>query len=95
MSDVSRRTTSRARGPTIAIVLGWQIVAAPLLLQIKALGTLREGLLAAATEHLAPADLYDHGPTVPMSLAAAAAVVAAWTIVALALGAWRTATRDA
>lgn len=83
-----------SRGTTIAIVLGWQIVAAPLLLQIKALGALREGLLPAATQRLAPADLFDRAPTVPMSIAAAAAVVTAWTIVLLALGAWRTATRD-
>jgi hypothetical protein len=32
---------------------------------------------------------------VPMSLTAAVAVVAAWTFVPLAAGAWRTCTRDA
>src|SRR5206468_3090610 len=46
-----------SRGTTIGIVLGWQIVAAPVLLQIAALGSFREGLLGAASERLAPAAL--------------------------------------
>jgi hypothetical protein len=88
-------STLGSRGTTIGIVLGWQIIAVPVLLQIKALGSLREGLLGAATEHLAPAALFQGGPTVPMSLSAAALVVVAWAVVPLAVGAWRTCTRDA
>jgi hypothetical protein len=84
-----------SRGTTIGVVLGWQIVAMPLLLQIRALGSLREGLVGAATERLQPAGLFEGGGAVPMSLAAAAAVIAAWTVVPLAAGAWRTCTRDA
>ena len=84
-----------SRGTTIGIVLGWQIVAAPVLLQIGALGSLREGLLGAAIERLEPAALFEGPPIVPMSLAAVALVVVAWTIVPLAIGAWRTCTRDA
>jgi hypothetical protein len=84
-----------SRGTTIGILLGWQLVAMPLLLQIGALGALREGLLEAATQRLSPAALLEAGPTVPMSLAAAVAVIAAWTILPLAVGAWRTCTRDA
>jgi hypothetical protein len=84
-----------SRGTTIGIVLGWQIVAAPVLLQIETLGSLREGLLGAATERLAPAALFEGGTTVPMSLPAAALVIVAWTVVPLAVGAWRTCTRDA
>jgi hypothetical protein len=84
-----------SRGTTIGIVLGWQIVAAPVLLEIGALGSLREGLLGAATERLEPAALFEGGTTVPMSLAAAALVIVAWTVVPLAVGAWRTCTRDA
>src|SRR5437762_2895283 len=67
----------------------------PALLQIGVLGTFRETLLGAATERLAPAALFEGSPTVPMSLAAAALVIALWTIVPLALGAWRTCRRDA
>jgi hypothetical protein len=84
-----------SRGTTIGIVLGWQIVAAPVLLEIGALGSLREGLLGAATERLEPAALFEGGTTVPMSLLAAALVIVAWTVVPLAAGAWRTCTRDA
>ncbi len=84
-----------SRGTTIGIVLGWQIVAAPVLLQIGALGSFREGLLGAATERLAPAALFEGRPTVPMSISAAALVIAAWSVVPLAAGAWRTYTRDA
>ena len=84
-----------SRGTTIAIVLGWQLVAMPLLLQIRVLGSVREGLVVAATERLEPPALFEGGTTVPISLAAAVAVVVAWTAVPLALGAWRTCTRDA
>ncbi len=84
-----------SRAVTIGIVLGWQIAAVPLLLQINMLGSFREALLGAATERLAPAALFDGHPAVPMSIAATAAVILAWTVVPLALGAWRTSTRDA
>jgi hypothetical protein len=83
-----------SRGTTIGIVLGWQLIAMPLVLQIGALGSLREGLVGAATERLEPA-LLESGATVPMSLAATIAVIVAWTVVPLAAGAWRTCTRDA
>jgi hypothetical protein len=88
-------STLGSRGTTIGILLGWQLIAMPLLLQIGALGSLREGLVGAATERLEPARLFEGGATVPMSLAAAVAVITAWTVVPLAVGAWRTCTRDA
>jgi hypothetical protein len=88
-------STIGSRGTTIGIVLGWQIVAAPVLLEIKTLGSLREGLVGAATDHIAPAALFEGSPKVPISIAAAILVVVAWTVVPLAIGAWRTCTRDA
>ena len=84
-----------SRGTTIGIVFAWQIVVTPLLLQIKTLGSFREGLLGAGTARLEPSGLLSHPAHVAMSLAAAVAVLAAWTLVPLALGAWRTVTRDA
>lgn len=84
-----------SRGTTIGIVFAWQIVVTPLLLQIKTLGSLREGLLGAATARLEPSALLNHPAHVAMSIAAATVVVIAWTAVALALGAWRTVKRDA
>ena len=85
-----------SRGTTIGIVFAWQIVVTPLLVQIKALGSSREGLLGAATERLRPGGLLND-PTIEfgMTIAVAAVVLVAWTAVPLALGAWRTATRDA
>jgi len=83
-----------SRAITIGVVLGWQLVAVPLLPQVKLLGSFREALPRAATERLEPSALFD-GPTVRMSIAAAVVTIIAWTIVPLALGAWRTATRDA
>jgi len=85
-----------SRGTTIGIVFAFQLVVTPLLLPIRTLGASREGLLGAATERLKPSGLLtgsaiDFG----MTIAVAAVVILAWTIVPLALGAWRTATRDA
>jgi hypothetical protein len=88
-------STVGSRGTTIGLVLGWQIVAAPVLLQIKTLGALREGLVGAATDNLAPAALFEGSPKVSISIGAAALVIVAWTVVPLAVGAWRTCTRDA
>jgi hypothetical protein len=67
----------------------------PLLLQIQALGVFHESMVGAATERLEPAAVLGNGVHVAMSLTAAVLVIAAWTIVPLAAGAWRTATRDA
>ncbi|MGZ8698191.1 MAG: hypothetical protein ACXWZ1_12635, partial [Gaiellaceae bacterium] len=88
-------STVGSRGTTIGIVLGWQIVAAPVLVQIKTLGALREGLVGAATDNLAPAALFEGSPKVSMSIGAAVLVIVAWTVVPLAVGAWRTCRRDA
>jgi hypothetical protein len=84
-----------SRGTSIGLLLGWLLVAMPLLKQIDALGVFREALSGAATERLEPAAVLGEGAHVPMSLTAAVLVIAAWTIVPLAAGAWRTMTRDA
>jgi hypothetical protein len=84
-----------SRATSIGVLFGWSIVASPLLLQIASLGFLREGLLRSATQRFEPASILGDGQPVAMSLAAATAVVLAWTLVSLAVGAWRTSTRDA
>ncbi len=84
-----------SRGTSIGILLAWQLVAVPLLLQVGILGVLREGFVEAVTNRLAPAALVEGSVAVPMSLGAAAAVIAAWIAVPLAVGAWRTCARDA
>jgi hypothetical protein len=83
-----------SRGTSIGILLGFWVVAMPLLVSIGALGSFREALVGAALDRLEPAAL-EGNPAVSMSLAAAIAVVLAWMLVPLAVGAWRTCTRDA
>jgi hypothetical protein len=80
---------------SIGLLLGWLLAVEPILLAIDVLGSLRIGLLAAAGQRLEPAALTDGGPSVPMSVGAALLVVAAWTVIPLLVGAWRTQTRDA
>lgn len=83
-----------SRGTAIGILLAWQLAVAPLLLAVGALGGLREGILTAAVQRLRPAEIGGE-LAVSMSLGVALAVVAAWLAVPLAVGGWRTATRDA
>jgi hypothetical protein len=83
-----------SRGTSIGILLGFWLVAMPLLYAIGALGTLRQGLPLTALEHFRPGAFGAETP-VPMSPAAATAVLLAWTVVPLAAGTWRTCTRDA
>jgi hypothetical protein len=66
----------------------------PLLLNLGALGAMREGLAIAALERFRP-EAFAAPTPVPMSLGAAIAGLVAWTAFPLALGAWRTCTRDA
>jgi hypothetical protein len=84
-----------SRGTSVGLLLGWWLVAMPLLLGLGALGSLREGLVGAALERFMPDALGGNDPYVSMSFAAAIAVLVVWAVVPLALGAWRTSTRDA
>jgi hypothetical protein len=84
-----------SRGTSIGVLLGWWVIAMPLLQSFGVLGAYREGLVTAAIERVGPHELVIGDPIVPMSLAAAVSVLVAWAVVPLALGAWRTNTRDA
>jgi hypothetical protein len=83
-----------SRAISIAVLLGWQLAVAPLLLALSQLGSLRVGVLDAAIQRLARDELVAQ-PSISISATAAAIVVAAWFVVPLALGAWRTSTREA
>jgi ABC-type transport system involved in multi-copper enzyme maturation permease subunit len=83
-----------SRGTSIGVLLAWWLVAMPLLAAIGSLGALREALIIPAVDRLGPAALAPDS-MVPMSVTAAVAAVAAWLVVPLVVGAWRTATRDA
>lgn len=84
-----------SRGTSIGILLGWWIVAMPLLQGMGVLGSIRQGFVGAAIERIGPVPLVPPDPAVSMSVLAAVAVLGAWAVVPLGVGAWRTATRDA
>jgi ABC-2 type transport system permease protein len=84
-----------SRGTSIGILLGWQLGLMPVLIAIGPLGSFRDGLFYAAADRLQPAALTDGPPPVPMAVATAVVVLVAWTVIPLALGAWRTQARDA
>lgn len=81
-------------GASIGILLGWQLVLAPLLLAVESLSTFGDLLPGAAVMALSPEALALQ-PAVSMSSAAAGAGLVLWTLLPLAAGAWRTSTRDA
>jgi hypothetical protein len=87
-----------SRAYTIGILLAWRAVVGHILTAITALGVYREAVPDVAFGRLAPAAIEDHvneGPNVGASLGAAVLVLVLWVGIAFALGAWRTATRDA
>lgn len=87
-----------SRSTTIGIVLAWLFAVTTLLLQITALGDARQALQMAALTRFIPAGLQEQSPDpviASMSVGVAILVVAAWAAIPLAVGAWRTRTRDA
>ncbi|HEV3048426.1 MAG TPA: hypothetical protein VGY13_13820 [Solirubrobacteraceae bacterium] len=87
-------TTSRPGA--IVTLIAWQIVASPLLASISSLGSPRKAILSQAIAHFSPVSVEGrHGATVSMSGGLAVIVLAAWLVVFLGIGAWRTRTLDA
>ena len=79
------------RATTIGVLLAWELIGARLLQHFSFLGDVRKALNSTAIDSLKPG-----GPDLlPMSVAAAIAVVVCWAIDALAAGAFRTRTIDA
>ena len=89
-----------SRGIAIGVLLGWQLAATPLLLNISQLGVTREAVLSAATTRVSPLTGRsgpggDAASALHVSLIAAIIVLLAWVVIPLVLGGWRTATREA
>jgi hypothetical protein len=87
-----------SRSMTIGGMLAFRLAVSPILLSISFLGAAREAVPGAALERLAPYAVREftrQSGHIPMSVAASELVLLAWAAVALALGAWRTVTRDA
>lgn len=87
-----------SRSMTIGMVLAWLFAVTQLLLQMPALGEARQALQMAALTRLMPVGLQEQSsdPLIAsMSVGVAFLVLAAWAVIPLAAGAWRTRTRDA
>ncbi|HEX6699896.1 MAG TPA: hypothetical protein VF101_04120 [Gaiellaceae bacterium] len=87
-----------SRSMTIGGMLAFRLAVSPLVLSIGPLGAAREAVPGAAIERLAPHAVREftrQATAIPMSVGIAELVLVAWAAAALALGAWRTMTRDA
>ena len=92
---VASLTTSRPA--TLTALIGWHLVASPILVGISSLGSIRELILSQAIGHFSPVRIGQgmHGVSVTMSQGTALIELVGWLAVFLALGAWRTRTMDA
>jgi ABC-type transport system involved in multi-copper enzyme maturation permease subunit len=79
----------------ITALIGWQLVASPLIASIGSLGSARDAILSQGIVHFSPVQVGDRGASVTMGGGTALLVLAAWVALFLALGAWRTRTMDA
>ena len=87
-------TTSKPAA--ITALIGWQLVASPLIANISSLGSGRDAVLSQAIAHFSPVHVGGaRGGLVTMSQGTGLLVIVAWLAVFLALGAWRTRTMDA
>jgi hypothetical protein len=87
-----------SRPAALTVLIGWQLVASPLLAGISSLGSSRRIILSQAIEQFSPVTTNGHGPfkaQVTMPDGIALLVIGIWLICFLALGAWRTRTMDA
>ena len=86
-----------SRSTTIAILVGLQLAITPILQGVHGLYAPREAVLGVAIWQLAPEIVQTGAPhsDLAMSHTTAAAVLAVWTVAALAAGCWKTLTRDA
>jgi hypothetical protein len=84
-----------SRAITLTALIGWELVVSPQLLDAASLGSARQVLLDGALVRIEPHPLPHGTPHLSMSIALVVAVMTLWPLVIAALGAWRTATRDA
>jgi ABC-type transport system involved in multi-copper enzyme maturation permease subunit len=87
-----------SRSTTIGVLVAVQLAIAPILDGIDFLGVGRDAVPGAGLGRLAPHAVRDHaaqGVVPPMSVATAVVALVLTVALALGLGAWRTATRDA
>jgi ABC-type transport system involved in multi-copper enzyme maturation permease subunit len=91
---VGLASLTNSRPATITTLIGFELVASPLLLEDSSLGSARKALLDTSVLHLSPT-LSQGAPVIAESLFLALLVLAVWLLVAAGIGAWRTSTMDA
>ena len=86
-----------SRATTLAVLAGLELLVTPVVQGLHNPGVGAEAVLGIALWKLAPKELLNGAPPghIGMSVVATVAVIAAWLLLALGLGAWRTITRDA
>jgi hypothetical protein len=86
-----------SRPAALTALIGWHLVASPLLANISSLGSARKLILSQAMFQFSPIKLTGgHGAqVVSMATGTALLVIAGWLAAFLVLGAWRTRTMDA
>jgi hypothetical protein len=85
-----------SRPAALTVLIGWHLVASPLIANISSLGSSRDLVLNSAVNHFSPVHVGDRGGgNLTMSQTTGLLVLAGWVVVFIALGAWRTRTTDA
>jgi hypothetical protein len=86
-----------SRATTLGLLAGLQLLVTPVVQSLHDPGVGAEAVLGIALWKLAPKELLNGAPAghLGMSVTATVAVITAWMLLVLGLGAWRTITRDA
>jgi hypothetical protein len=84
-----------SRAITLTLLIGWELVLSPQLLDAASLGSARQALLDSALVRIEPHPLPKGTPHLSMSISLVVVVMILWPLAIGALGAWRSATRDA
>ena len=86
-----------SRPAALVAMIGWDLIASPILQNIKSLGNARDALFSQALVHFSPFTFGEgpRGTAVSMSTGLAIVVLLGWLIVLIGLGAYRTRTIDA
>jgi ABC-type transport system involved in multi-copper enzyme maturation permease subunit len=85
---------TNSKPAALTALIGWHLIASPLIASIGSLGSVRKGLLEQGILRFRPLEIHDHGGVVAMSAGLAIVVLLAWLVVFLGLGSWRTRTMD-
>ncbi|MBV8087863.1 MAG: hypothetical protein JO247_23890 [Chloroflexi bacterium] len=87
------------RAGAVGLLVAWEVAGSRIIERFSAFGSWRGLISTVATDRLLPNATdtiqLNHIDSITLTLGAALAVVAAWILVASALGVWRTVTRDA